>query len=104
MPPPEATAEQKGRIESRQDITRRREDLRLVKLGNDKQAIAKAKSALDQRRRGVCDLLVIEAREKYFAEANSLRADGQSTDELRERSRHARPTSVATTPCSTSLA
>ncbi|KAH9947511.1 hypothetical protein B0H21DRAFT_691785, partial [Amylocystis lapponica] len=85
--PIEATAGQKRSIEGRRDITARRKALEQAKLGGDKQEIAKAKSALDQRRQALYDLLLMDAREKYFVEANMLRAAGESTDKLRERSR-----------------
>lgn len=85
--PIESTAEQRRSIEGRNDMKSSREDLRLAKLGENKEEIAEAKGALDQRRRGLCNLLVMDAREKYFAEANKLRSEGRSTDELQERSR-----------------
>ncbi|KAH8788968.1 hypothetical protein F5883DRAFT_13794 [Diaporthe sp. PMI_573] len=74
-------------IEGRRDITSRREGLEMAKRSGDKQEIAKAKGALDQRRRGLYDLLVMDAREKYFATANTLRSEGESTAQLRDRSR-----------------
>lgn len=85
--PIEATLEQKRSIEGRWDITKRRAALDKAKLGGEKEEVAKAKAVLDQRRRILYNLLVMGAREKYFAEASLLRAQGKLTDELRKRSR-----------------
>ena len=79
--PIEATPGQKASIESRREV------LQKAKLGGDGEEIARAKGALDQRRRALYVLLVADVREKYFAEMNRLRAEGESTDELRELSR-----------------
>jgi hypothetical protein len=59
-------------------------------LSKDKGQISKAKSALDQRRRAIHKLILLKSREDYFEQANKLRAEGKSTDELRQRSRPAR--------------
>ncbi|KAF8906999.1 hypothetical protein CPB84DRAFT_337689 [Gymnopilus junonius] len=88
--PLEATPEQKLSIESRRDITQRRDALEAAMLSKDKSQISKAKSALDQRRRALHKLILLRAREDYFEQANKLRAEGKSTDELRQRSRPAR--------------
>ncbi|KAF8462493.1 hypothetical protein DFH94DRAFT_700934 [Russula ochroleuca] len=88
--PLEATPEQKLSIESRRDITDRRAALEAAKLSKDKGQISKAKSALDQRRRALYKLILLKSREDYFEQANKLRAEGKSTDELRQRSRPAR--------------
>lgn len=91
--PLEATAEQKQSIESRRDVTARRTAFEEAKRHGDKEAIKKAKAALEQRRRTLYELLVMDAREKYFKEASRLRAEGQSTDDLRESSRPPNPKS-----------
>ncbi|KAF2254145.1 hypothetical protein BU26DRAFT_134336 [Trematosphaeria pertusa] len=90
--PIEASAEQKRSIESRRDITRMREELEAAQKARpyNKAAVAKAKATLDQRRRTLYDLLLQNARAKYFAEANALRSAGKSTEELREKSRPAK--------------
>ncbi|KAI0337092.1 hypothetical protein BDW22DRAFT_1384197 [Trametopsis cervina] len=89
--PLEPTPEQKSSIKSRRDITKRRTAYKAAKLNGDPPDVVKAKKAsLDQRQRALYDLLLMDAREKYFAEANKLRAEGKSTDALRERSRSAR--------------
>lgn len=89
--PLEATPEQKASIKSRRDIMEREAAVRKAQAGGDKGEIRKAKAALDRRRRALHDLLLIQGREEYFEEANKLRAEGKSTDKLRQRSRPSRP-------------
>jgi hypothetical protein len=88
--PLEVTPEQKLSIESRRDVTERRAALEAAKLSGDAADVKAKKASLDQRRRALYDLLLMDAREKYFDEANRLRAEGKSTDHLRERSRSSR--------------
>lgn len=83
--PLEATPEQKLSIESRRDITERRAALEAAMLSKDKGQILKAKSAFDQQRRALHKLILLKAQEDYFEQANKLRAEGKSTDELRQR-------------------
>ena len=88
---PDHSAEQKRSIETRRDITRMRADLEAARNARpwNKEAITEAKATLDQRRRVLHDLLVLDARAKYFAQANDIRAEGDSTAELRKQCRPA---------------
>ena len=83
--PLEATPEQKLSIESRKDLTQRRAALAAAILSKDKEQISKAKSALDQRIRILDKLLLLKARDDYSEQANKLRSEGKSTDELRQQ-------------------
>ena len=90
LAPIEASPEQKATIENRRDITARKAALDQAKLGGQKDEIARAKFYIYQLLRDLHKLLLMDMREKYFAEANSLRARGQATTELQERSRPSR--------------
>ncbi|MCJ1427075.1 hypothetical protein MMC29_004978 [Sticta canariensis] len=90
--PIEASAEQKRSIESRRDINRMQKELEAAQNARPRiQArIAKAKATINQWRRTLYDLLVLDARAKYFAAANALRSAGDSIEELRDKSRPAK--------------
>jgi hypothetical protein len=75
-----STPEQKLSVESRRDITQRRAAWEAAKLNGDAADIVKVKKAFpDQRRRALFDLLLMDAREKYFAEANRLEVEGRTS-------------------------
>lgn len=93
--PIEASAAQKASIERRRNITARKGALDRARSAGDKSEIAAAKAALDQRRRALRKLALVDELERYFAEAKGLRAQGRSTTELQERSRPSRHMSLS---------
>lgn len=81
--PIDATPEQKSSIENRWEITEHKTALEKAKYSTLRETISRAEAALDQLRRSLYELLVKDAREKYFTEADRLRAEGKSTSHLR---------------------
>ncbi|KAK0471727.1 hypothetical protein IW261DRAFT_1571801 [Armillaria novae-zelandiae] len=80
--PIEATPEQKLSIESCRDVTERWAALETAKLSRDAADIMKANVSLDKQWHALYDLLLMDAQEKYFDEANRLRAEGKLTNHL----------------------
>ncbi|KAI1313157.1 hypothetical protein F5Y03DRAFT_406465 [Xylaria venustula] len=88
--PTKASAEQKAIIEQRRDMTARKVELEQARASGQKAEIARAKASLDQRRRTLHKLALMDERKRYFAEANNFCATGRSTADLQERSRPSR--------------
>ena len=81
--PIEPTPKEKQSIEGRNDITLHCKTLDAARASGKREDISKAKAALDQLRRRLHVLLLVEARKRYFAEAARLRSLGLSTACLR---------------------
>lgn len=63
-------------------MTLRKKELEAAEKSGSKNDILRARASLQSRRQRLYQLLLMEAREKYFVQANNIRAQGHSTSHL----------------------